>query len=83
MTYLPAEPSSSVSDLMAELVRVKTAIRRTRTLSSPPGDQATAEDLLRLYARERAVVLHLRCRQRQWRAETGVSVVDRSGRGRR
>jgi hypothetical protein len=82
MTYLPAEPSS-VPDLMAELIRVKTAIRRTRSLNSAGGDPATAGNLLRLYARERLVVLHLRCRQRQWRAETGVSVVDLSGRGRR
>jgi hypothetical protein len=73
MTYQVSEPPSSVPDLMAELTRVKTAIRRTRKLTSPGGDRVTAEDLLGLYARERAVVLRLRCRHRQWRAETGIS----------
>jgi hypothetical protein len=73
MTYQVSEPPSSVPDLMAELTSVKAAIRRTRKLTSPGGDRVTAEDLLGLYARERAVVLRLRCRHRQWRAETGIS----------
>jgi hypothetical protein len=73
MTYPPPEPPSSVSDLMAELSGVKAAISRTRKLTSPEGDRVTAEDLLRLYARERDIVLRLRCRHRQWRAETGIS----------
>jgi hypothetical protein len=68
MTYQVSEPPSSVPDLMAELTSVKAAIRRTRKLTSPGGDRVTA-----LYARERAVVLRLRCRHRQWRAETGIS----------
>jgi hypothetical protein len=83
MTSLPAQPWSSVPDLVAELVRVQTAIRRTRSPTSPPAGPATADDLLQLYARERAVVLHLRSRQRRWRAETRVSVFDSSGCGRR
>lgn len=73
MTYLPPQPSPSVPDLMAELTRVKAAIRRTRNPALPGGDDVTADHLFRLYARERAVVRRLRCRQRQWRAETGIS----------
>ena len=73
MTYPFPEPPSSVPDLMAELSRVKAAIRRTRKPVLPGGDEVTADDLFRLYARERAVVRRLRCRYRQWRAEIGIS----------
>jgi hypothetical protein len=73
MTYPFPEPPSSVPDLMAELSRVKAAIRRTRKPVFPGGDEVTADDLFRLYARQRAVVRRLRCRYRQWRAEIGIS----------
>jgi hypothetical protein len=73
MTYHCPEPSPSVPDLMAELTRIRAAIRRTRWPASPGGDEVTADDLFSLYARERAVVRRLRCRHRQWRAETGIS----------
>jgi hypothetical protein len=73
MTNPSPEPSPSVADLMAELTMIRAAIRRTRKPTSAGGDDVTAEDLFRLYARERAVVRRLRWRHRQWRAETGIS----------
>jgi hypothetical protein len=73
MTYASPEPPSSVPDLMAELIRVKAAIRQTRKPTSPGADEVTAEELLGLYARERAVIRRLRRRHREWRLETGIS----------
>jgi hypothetical protein len=54
MTYHCPEPSPSVPDLMAELTRIRAAIRRTRWPASPGGDEVTADDLFRLYARARS-----------------------------
>jgi hypothetical protein len=83
MTHPSPEPPPSVPDLMAELTRIRAAIRRSRRPVSPGGDEVTADALFRLYARERAVVRRLRCRHRQWRAETGISdatpAIDRAG----
>jgi len=73
MTYPSHEPPESVPDLMAELSRIRAAIRPTRKPASPGSDEVTGDDLFRLYARERQVVRRLRCRHRQWRTETGIS----------
>jgi hypothetical protein len=73
MTHPSTEPPTSVTGLVAELTRVRAVIRRARKPTLPAGDQATAADLLGLYARERAIVRRLRRRHRQWRADTRIS----------
>jgi hypothetical protein len=53
MTYHSPEASPSVPDLIAELTRIRAAIR-TRRPASSGGDEVTADDLFRLYARARS-----------------------------
>jgi hypothetical protein len=60
--------------LLAELARVRAAIRRARKPPSPEFAAATTDELLELYAREREVLRHLRSRRRQWRAQIGIAV---------
>jgi hypothetical protein len=73
MTHRPLEHSSSVPDLIAELIRVKAAIRQTRKPTWPGADEVTPKELFRLYAWERDVVQRLRHRHREWRSKTAIS----------
>lgn len=73
MAHATPEPSSSVADLMTELVRATAAIGRAGKPTSPETDGITTRELLPLYRHECAVVRRLHRRHRQWRARTCTS----------